>query len=170
MGLASLTSWQAGAVISDSAEDGGLGQVPRREASEGWDLMTTEDPPNRGDVPRRAAGFTTRPHVFQVLVRGSWVSRTGRKKIGQMETAKPNQKDPVLIKELLESGKVIPMIDRRYPYVRLLMLSGIWKQNTPKEKSWYSHRIWWIIRLAPVNAFRAGFLHIRLGQVGYFTL
>jgi hypothetical protein len=97
--------------------------------------MTTEGPPNRGDVPRIAAGFTTLPHVFQVLVRGSWVSRTGRKKIGQMETAKPNQKDLVLIKELLESGKVIPMIDRRYPYVRLLRLSGILKQNTPKEKS-----------------------------------
>ena len=93
-----------------------MGQVPRREGTEGWDLMTTEDPPNRGDVPRRAAaGLTTLPHVFHVLVLGSWVSRTGRKKIGQMETAKPNQKDPVLIKELLESGKVIPMIDRRYP-------------------------------------------------------
>jgi len=77
--------------------------------------MTTEDPPNRGDVPRIAAGFTTRPHVFHVLVLGSWVSRTGRKKIGQMDMAKPNQKDLVLIKELLEAGKVIPMIDRRYP-------------------------------------------------------
>ena len=77
--------------------------------------MTTEDPPNRGDVPRRAAGFTTRPHVFHVLVLGSWVSRTGRKKIGHMETAKPNQKDLVLIKELLEADKVVPVIERRYP-------------------------------------------------------
>jgi len=73
--------------------------------------MMAEDPPNRGDVPRIAAGFTTRPHVFQVLVLGSWVSRTGRKKIGQMDTAKPNQKDLVLIKELLEEGLVIPVID-----------------------------------------------------------
>ena len=73
--------------------------------------MTTEDPPNRGDVPRIAAGFTTRPHVFHVLVLGSWVSRTGRKKIGQMDTAKPNQKDLVLIKELLEEGLVISVID-----------------------------------------------------------
>ena len=78
--------------------------------------MTTEDPPNRGDVPRiAAAGFTTLPHVFQVLVLGSWVSRTGRKKIGQMETAKPNKKDLLFIKELLEAGKVVPVIDRRYP-------------------------------------------------------
>jgi NADPH:quinone reductase-like Zn-dependent oxidoreductase len=76
--------------------------------------MTTEDPPNRGDVPRRAAaGFTTLPHVFQVLVLGSWVSRTGRKKIGHMEMAKPNQKDLVCVKELLEEGRVIPVIERR---------------------------------------------------------
>src|SRR5256885_3514443 len=60
------------------------------------------------------AGFTTLPHLFQVLVLGSWVSRTGSKKIGQMETAKPNQKDLVFVKELLEADKVVPVIDRRY--------------------------------------------------------
>src|SRR2546426_1648605 len=61
------------------------------------------------------AGFTTLPHVFQVLVLGAWVSRTGRKKIGQMETAKPNKKDLLFIKELLEADKVVPVIDRTYP-------------------------------------------------------
>src|SRR6266566_2845723 len=34
------------------------------------------------------AGFTTLSHLFQVIVLGSWVSRTGRKKIGLMKTAK----------------------------------------------------------------------------------
>ena len=61
------------------------------------------------------AGFTTLFHLFHVLVLGSWVSRTGRKKIGLMETANPNQKDLLFIKELLEAGKVVPVIDRRYP-------------------------------------------------------
>jgi NADPH:quinone reductase-like Zn-dependent oxidoreductase len=41
--------------------------------------------------------------------------RTGRKKIGQMDVAKPNQKDLVFIKELLEAGQVVPVIDRTYP-------------------------------------------------------
>jgi NADPH:quinone reductase-like Zn-dependent oxidoreductase len=60
------------------------------------------------------AGFTTLSHVFQVLVLGSWVSRTGRKKIGLMKTANPNKKDLLFIKELLEEGLVVPVIDRTY--------------------------------------------------------
>src|SRR5437016_9351130 len=60
------------------------------------------------------AGFTTLSHLFQVLVLGSWVSMTGSKKIGLMETANPNKKDLLFIKELLEAGKVVPVIDRRY--------------------------------------------------------
>jgi len=61
------------------------------------------------------AGFTTLFHLFQVILLGSWVSRTGSKKIGIMGTVKPNKKDLVFIKELLEAGKVVPVIDRRYP-------------------------------------------------------
>jgi NADPH:quinone reductase-like Zn-dependent oxidoreductase len=43
------------------------------------------------------------------------VSRAGRKKIGHMETAKPNKIDLLFIKELLEASKVVAVIDRTYP-------------------------------------------------------
>ncbi len=62
------------------------------------------------------AGFTTMSHMlFQVMFLGSWMSMTGSKKIGHMGAAVANQKDLLFIKELLETGKVVPVIDRRYP-------------------------------------------------------
>jgi NADPH:quinone reductase-like Zn-dependent oxidoreductase len=54
------------------------------------------------------AGFTNLSRLFQVMLLGG-------KKIGLMETAKPDKKDLAFIKELLEAGKVIPVIDRLYP-------------------------------------------------------
>jgi NADPH:quinone reductase-like Zn-dependent oxidoreductase len=39
---------------------------------------------------------------------------TGSKKLGAL-SSKPNQKDLVCMKELLEAGRVKPVIDRRYP-------------------------------------------------------
>jgi NADPH:quinone reductase-like Zn-dependent oxidoreductase len=60
------------------------------------------------------AGFTSLSRLFQVILLGVWVSKTGSKKIGLMKTANPNKRDLLFIKELLEAGKVIPVIDRRY--------------------------------------------------------
>ena len=62
------------------------------------------------------AGFTTMSHMlFQVVFLGAWVSMTGGTKIGAFGTVRPNKEDLVFIKELLETGKVVPVIDRRYP-------------------------------------------------------
>ena len=53
--------------------------------------------------------------MFQAMLLGPLISMTGRQKMGSMGVAKPNQKDLVVMKELLEAGKVVPVIDRRYP-------------------------------------------------------
>lgn len=53
--------------------------------------------------------------VFQAMLLGPLVSRVGGKKIGFMGIAASLKKDLLVIKELLEAGKVIPVIDRCYP-------------------------------------------------------
>ncbi len=53
--------------------------------------------------------------MSQAMLQGPWISMTGSKKMGNMGVAKPNQKDLVIMKELLEAGKVKPVIDRCYP-------------------------------------------------------
>jgi NADPH:quinone reductase-like Zn-dependent oxidoreductase len=55
-------------------------------------------------------GSTAR--IFQALFLGSWI--LGSKKVGLL-IYKPNKKDLILINELFEAGKVVPIIDRRYP-------------------------------------------------------
>lgn len=52
--------------------------------------------------------------LFQALLLGPWISIFGKQKMGAL-TSTPNQKDLLLMKELLESGKIKPVIDRRYP-------------------------------------------------------
>ena len=55
------------------------------------------------------AGFTSLSRLFQVMLLGG-------KKVGLMETAYSNKKDLLFIKDLLEAGKVVPVIDRSYPF------------------------------------------------------
>jgi NADPH:quinone reductase-like Zn-dependent oxidoreductase len=52
--------------------------------------------------------------LIQASLLGPWISKTGSKKMGGM-FAKISQKDLAFIKELLEAGKIRPVIDRRYP-------------------------------------------------------
>ena len=52
--------------------------------------------------------------MFQILLLGPWIGRTTGKKI-RLLVVQPNRKDLVFITELCEAGKVVPVIDRRYP-------------------------------------------------------
>jgi len=56
----------------------------------------------------------SKAQMFQASLMGSWMSETGGRKMGGV-SAKRSQKDLVLLTKLLEAGKVVPVIDRRYP-------------------------------------------------------
>ncbi len=83
--------------------------------------------------------------VFQAMLLGPLISMTGRQKMGN-SAHKPNKKDLGFMKELLEAGKVKPVIDRRFPlrdvadairYLETGHAQGkvviTMEQNTPKE-------------------------------------
>jgi NADPH:quinone reductase-like Zn-dependent oxidoreductase len=52
--------------------------------------------------------------ILQGMLLGPIISKTGTQTLGNL-LVKPNQKDLVIMKELLEAGKVTPVIDRSYP-------------------------------------------------------
>ena len=51
--------------------------------------------------------------IFQLRLLDPWISMTGSKKMVNL-SVRPNQKDLVFMKELIEAGKVKSVIDRRY--------------------------------------------------------
>lgn len=53
--------------------------------------------------------------MVQAMLLGPVISMTGSQKMGSMGVAKLGQKDLVFMKELLEAGKVVPVIDGHYP-------------------------------------------------------
>jgi NADPH:quinone reductase-like Zn-dependent oxidoreductase len=57
----------------------------------------------------------TMSQFFQAMLLGPLMSKDGGKKMGSMGIAKVNQEDLVYLGKLLESGKIAPVVDRRYP-------------------------------------------------------
>lgn len=61
------------------------------------------------------AGFTTLPRLFEHMVLGPMRSKEGGRKVGTMPIAKVTKDDLLVLKDLLATGKVAPVIDRCYP-------------------------------------------------------
>ncbi len=59
------------------------------------------------------AGGKTR-QIFEAMLLGSWMSEKDGRTMGNV-SAHISQEDMLTITELLESGKVVPVIDKRYP-------------------------------------------------------
>jgi NADPH:quinone reductase-like Zn-dependent oxidoreductase len=51
--------------------------------------------------------------MFQAILLGPFISMTGSKKMRTV-SLRPNQEDLVFMKDLIESGKILPVIDRSY--------------------------------------------------------
>lgn len=57
----------------------------------------------------------TMPQIFQAMLLGPVMSGKNGKKMGSMGISKINQKDLLYLKELLEAGKVVPVIEKSCP-------------------------------------------------------
>ena len=60
-----------------------------------------------------ATGGST-AQTFEAMLQGPFISMRGSKKMGNM-LVKPNKADLMFMKNLIEAGKVMPAIDRRWP-------------------------------------------------------
>ncbi len=80
------------------------------------------------------AGFTTLPRLFEHMVIGPRRSKAGGKQVGLMGLAQPNQKDLIYVKELMEAGKVVSVIDRCYPLSDTAEAIGYLEQGHARGK------------------------------------
>jgi len=67
------------------------------------------------------------------LFLGPFISMTGSKKVSSMLHT-PNVKDLVYMKELIEAGKVVPVIDRRYPLSEVAEAFRYYGEGHPSGK------------------------------------
>lgn len=63
-------------------------------------------------------GGSSMKQLFQAMLMGPWLSMTGKQKLGLM-LVKPTQADLAFVAELLETGKVVPVVDKAYPFSEL---------------------------------------------------
>ena len=79
-------------------------------------------------------GFSSMSRMFQHMFLGPLVSMIGNKKIGGLGTAKMNKNDLNFLRELLETGKIKPVIDRIYPLSDVAEAIGYVEEGHAKGK------------------------------------
>jgi NADPH:quinone reductase-like Zn-dependent oxidoreductase len=92
----------------------------------------------------------SKSQVIQGILMGPVLSTIGSKKMGFMGIARPNQEDLVTVKELVEAGKVAPVIDRSYPLAEAAEAMGYLAEGhaqgkvvitvDPDHRGWQSRR------------------------------
>ena len=76
----------------------------------------------------------TMTQIFGTMLLGPWMSRKGGKQMRFMGVAKINQKDLAILGELLEAGRIIPVIDARYPLSRTAEAIRYIEEKHPQGK------------------------------------
>jgi NADPH:quinone reductase-like Zn-dependent oxidoreductase len=76
----------------------------------------------------------SRSLIFQTLFIGPLISMTGNKKMGLMAWKPNNKEDLDFIIELIESGKVVPVIDRHYPLNEVVEALRYFEEGHPRGK------------------------------------
>ncbi len=71
--------------------------------------------------------------IFQAMLLGPVISMTGNKKLGNLYH-RINQKDLVFMKELIEAGKVKPVIDRHYTLYELAEALRYYEERPARGK------------------------------------
>jgi len=72
--------------------------------------------------------------LFQAALQGRHTSKVGNKKTYVVSLVQ-SQKDLIFLKELLESGKIVPIIDRCYPLAQTVDAFWYFEKEHAKGKT-----------------------------------
>jgi len=71
--------------------------------------------------------------IFQLVLLGPWMRRTSGKNL-RLLVVQPNPKDLVFLTKLYEEGRVVPVIDRRYPLDEVALALRYLGEGHPRGK------------------------------------
>jgi NADPH:quinone reductase-like Zn-dependent oxidoreductase len=80
-----------------------------------------------------AANARLVPAFLQMMLLGPTMSRTGKRRM-VLHSANPTQKDLEFVTELLDAGKVVPVIDRRFPLAETAEAFRYLEEGHPRGK------------------------------------